>query len=233
MINIRTLNGFYQSKEWINLLKTLKQERTDDNGNIICEYCNKPIVKKYDCIGHHKTQLTDENVINADISLNPKNIAFVHHRCHNYIHNKLGHVKRKIYIVYGAPLSGKSTFVKNNALKGDLIVDLDLIWQAISNQDLYIKPHTLNPFVFKIRDLLLDGIKYRLGKWKNAYIVGCYPFKSERERLVKELNAEEILIESSLDECIDRLNNDDSKRDKDIWKKEIEKWFSLNKIETR
>ena len=107
-------------------LKTLKQERTDDNGNIICEYCNKPIVKKYDCIGHHKTQLTDENVINADISLNPKNIAFVHHRCHNYIHNKLGHVKRKIYIVYGAPLSGKSTFVKNNALKGDLIVDLDL-----------------------------------------------------------------------------------------------------------
>lgn len=233
MIIIDDLSRFYRSKEWEKLLTTLKLERTNEDGNIICEYCNKPIVKKYDCIGHHKIHISNKTVSNPYISLNSDNIMFVHHKCHNYIHEKLSYSNRKIYVVYGAPLSGKSTFVKNNMLKGDIVVDLDLIWQAISNQELYIKPHTLNPFVYKIRDLLIEGIKYGLGKWKNAYIIGCYPYSSQRERLVNELNAEEILIESTLDECINRLNNDESKRNKEVWKEEIEKWFEITSREIR
>ena len=52
------LGNFYQSKEWRSLLTTLKMERINDNGEIICEYCGKPITKAYDMIGHHKTELT-------------------------------------------------------------------------------------------------------------------------------------------------------------------------------
>lgn len=231
VIVINKLSKFYTSKQWVNLYTNLRQERTNEDGNLICEYCGSPIVKKYDCIAHHKKELNEENVDDVSTSLNPNNIIFVHHKCHNYIHKKLEYNSniRKVYIIYGAPLSGKSTFVKNNMNKGDLVVDLDLIWQSISNQELYIKPYELNPFVFKIRDLLIDGIKYRIGKWKNAYIIGCYPLESERERLANELNAEIILIDATLEECIDRLNNDTSKRNKDIWKDEIVKWFECNK----
>ena len=86
-----TLYDFYRSKPWENLLKTLKMDRLNEQGELICEYCGKPIVRKYDCIGHHKIELTEDNFSDADISLNPDNIMLVHHKCHNIIHDKLQH----------------------------------------------------------------------------------------------------------------------------------------------
>lgn len=219
------LFSFYRSNEWQKLLKVLKQERVDPEGNIICEYCGKPIARAYDCIGHHKQELTEDNVNDYNISLNPDNIAFVHHRCHNYIHNKLGYSHRKIYIVYGAPLSGKTTWVINNMNQGDLIIDIDNIWECISGCNRYIKPNRLKSVVFKIRDFLLESVKYRLGKWNNAYIVGGYPLSSERERLSNELGAELVFIECTKEECLNRLENSDDGRDKVEWTEYINDWF--------
>ena len=220
----RNLFEFYRSSEWNKLLQVLKNERMDEDGQIICEYCGKPIVKSYDIIGHHKTELTEENVHDYEISLNPENISFVHHRCHNFIHNKLNSSCRKVYLIYGAPLSGKSYFVKNNMSEGDLVVDLENIWKCISNLDNQ-KPNRLKAVAFKMRDVLLDSVKYRVGKWKNAYIIGGYPLNTERERLVRELGAEEIFIDASIEECLQRLDQTSDGRDKDETKKYIESWF--------
>lgn len=219
-----TLDNFYHCKPWINLLKQLKIERLNDNGEIICEYCGKPIVKKFDIIGHHKEELTDENVNDFNISLNPENVALVHGRCHNFIHNKLGYKRRQIYLVYGPPLAGKSTYVKDTMDEGDLIIDLDNIWQAISGCDRYIKPGRLKAIVFKLRDNLLDAAKYKLGRWNNCYIIGGYPLISERERLCRELGAREIFIDTSKEECLARLEAD-ALRNKEEWAKYIDDWF--------
>lgn len=218
------LSTFYQSKTWVKLTKIIRQERVNGNGEIICDYCKKPIIKAYDCICHHKIALTDENINDIEISLNPNNISLVHHRCHNLIHEKFKRPHENIYIVYGAPLSGKSTFVKDNAVKGDLILDIDNIWQCISGQERYIKPYQLKQYTFKIRDTILEGIRYRLGTWTNAYIIGGYPFKTERDRLIKELNAKEIFINCTKEECLDRLKAD-KQRDYDEWEQYINKWF--------
>lgn len=225
---IFTLQNFYQSKTWIKFTKVLKAQRVNADGNIICEYCKKPIVHKYDCICHHKKQLNDINVNNADISLNPDNISLVHHRCHNLIHCKYMRKDKKVYLVFGAPCSGKSTFVINNMIKGDLVLDIDNLWQALSNQQRYIKPYQIKQIVMRTRDLILDSIKYRLGDWANAYIVGGYPLKSERERLLKELCAEEIFIDCSKDKCIERLKFD-KERDINEWSKYIDDWFEVFK----
>ena len=56
-----SLYNFYRSKEWTDLLEILKLERVNAEGFIICEHCDKPIVKAYDCIGHHKIELTEQN----------------------------------------------------------------------------------------------------------------------------------------------------------------------------
>lgn len=221
MYNLET---FYRSREWRSLLENLKLERVDDKGQIICEYCQKPITRAYDVIGHHKEHLTEENVNDFNISLNPANISFVHHRCHNFIHNKLGYSGRQVFVVYGAPLSGKTTWVKNNMSEGDMVVDMDSIWQCISGCDRYIKPNRLKAVAFKVRDSLIDSIKYRYGKWKNAYVIGGYPYQSERERLCKELGAREIFIDVSKDECIDRLQASED-RNQDEWRKYIDEWF--------
>lgn len=218
------LSTFYQSKTWVKLTKIIRQERINDNGEIICDYCKKPITKAYDCICHHKIALTDENINNVEISLNPNNISLVHHRCHNLIHEKFKRPHENIYLVYGAPLSGKSTFVNNNAVKGDLILDMDNIWECISGQERYIKPYQLKQYTFKIRDCILEGIRYRLGTWTNAYIIGGYPFKTERDRLIKELNAKEIFINCTKGECLQRLKAD-KQRNFDEWEQYINKWF--------
>lgn len=219
-----TLSDFYRSKEWRLLLVNIKLERLNDEGELICAYCGKPIVKAYDCIGHHKVELTEDNWWDANISLNPDNIALVHHKCHNIIHNKLAHGRRSVYIVYGSPLSGKSTYVENVRADGDLIIDMDNIWQCVSGCDRYVKPPRLNAVVFGMRDYLLDCVKYRRGKWLNAYIIGGYPLISERERLSRELGAQEIFIDTSKEICIDRLSQCGD-RDYSEWSGYIESWW--------
>lgn len=225
------LSNFYTSKQWANVLKQIKTDRLNENGQLICEYCGKPMIKAYDIIGHHKEELTAENVNDFEISLNPDNVALVHHKCHNYIHNKLGYKQREIYLVYGAPLSGKQTWVQENMNEGDLIVNIDNIWQCISGCDRYIKPNRLKSIAFKMRDTLLESVKYRQGKWNNAYIIGGYPLISERERLIKDLGAREIYIECDRDECVKRLftldDSDERKKDKANWLRYIDQWFEM------
>lgn len=224
MIGKFTLENFYQSTEWENLLKFIRIERLNEDGQIICAHCGKPITKKYDCIGHHLIFLTNENVNDAAISLNPDLIQLVHHRCHNLIHNKFGYVKKEIYLVYGSPLSGKTTYVESVFTPGDLIVDMDSIYEMISGMPRYNKENRLNEVAFGIRDYLIDSIKVRRGKWNSAYIIGGYPLISERERLIKSLGARAIYIESTKEECLKRLEN--SERDKTEWKKYIDDWWT-------
>lgn len=216
--------SFYRSRKWRSLLDVLKNERLDDDGNIICAYCGKPITRAYDIIGHHKIELTDENVNDADIALNPDNIDLVHHRCHNYIHEKFSRKNREVFLVYGAPCSGKTTWVRDSMSEGDLVIDIDSIWQCISGCDRYVKPNRLKSVVFKMRDCLLESVRYRFGKWEIAYVIGGYPMSSERERLCKDLGAREIFIDTPRDECLKRLEADPD-RDTDEWKGYIDDWF--------
>lgn len=201
-------------------MKVLRLERVNEEGQIICEHCGKPIVAKYDCIGHHIIELDDSNVYDANIALNPENIMLVHHRCHNKIHNKLGYSNRQVYLVYGSPLSGKSTFVKDNMEPGDLIVDIDNIWQCISGCDRYVKPNRLKQNVFAIRDELINMVRMRQGKWLNAYVVGGYPLIGERERLIKSLGAREIFIDTPKEECLRRAEERPEE-----WAKYIDDWW--------
>ena len=225
MIFMYTLDTFYRSKQWQKLLEVIKMDRVNDDGQIICWHCKKPITQKFDCIGHHTIFLTEDNVNNADISLNPELIQLVHHKCHNKIHNKLGYSKREVFLVYGSPLSGKTTWVDSVKAEGDLIIDIDNIWECVSGCDRYIKPKRLNAVVFGVRDKLIETVKYRVGKWNNAYIVGGYPLINERERMCKELGAREIYIESTQEECLQRLELSEDSRNKKEWKDFINDWW--------
>ena len=202
---VYSLSTFYKSREWENIIEVIKMQRVQDDGLIYCEHCGGAIVRAYDCIGHHKTHLTDANVNDHTISLNPENIMLVHHRCHNKIHDKFGSVSRQIFLVYGPPLSGKSTWVSEVQRQGDLIIDMDSIWKCISGCERYIKPGRLNAVAFGLRDTLIEMVKHRCGKWNNAYVIGGYPLISERERICKMLGAREVYINTTQEECLERL----------------------------
>ena len=213
------IHNFYKSKEWLNLLQRLKLERVNNEGKLICEYCGEEIVKAYDCIGHHKIPLDENNIDDPLISLNPDNIMLIHFKCHNKVHHRFGYeLPQKVFVVYGAPCSGKSTWVNNIATADDLIIDIDKIWECISFCDKYNKPNKLQANVFDVKNCLLEQVKMRLGKWQNAFIVGTYPLKMERQRLIDRLGAELIFIDSSKELCLSRAQSEN-------WKKYITEWF--------
>ena len=223
-----SLSDFYRSKEWSDLRKIIVAERLE-NGQTVCQHCGKPIYKPYDLILHHKEPLTLENVNDLSVSLNKDNLMIVHQTCHNEIHNRWGRYTRHIYLVYGAPLSGKSAWVDALATKDDLVVDTDSIRGAITGGKPWDRSNRINDNLFPVRNFLMEMIQRRQGKWVNAFIVGTFPFTGERERLCKNLGAEPVLIESTLDECLARLQALSDARDKKLWEKYIREWFQVNK----
>lgn len=220
-----SLYNFYRSREWEKFRQVVINERTKPDGYVYDEVTNEPILKPYDLILHHKIELTEENYTDRDISLNPDNIMIVSHRTHNKIHNKLSYSHRQIFIVHGSPLSGKSSWVKDNMNEGDLIIDIDNIWECVSGCDKYIKPNCLKTIVFSVRDNLIDCVKYRKGKWLNAYVISSLPFKNERDRLADQLGARIIHIDTDKETCIKRLYNNPDGRDIKQWISFIEDYF--------
>lgn len=221
-----TLSEFYRSKAWADFRAYLIAERTAADGFVYDEITGKPIVKAYDIILHHKIELTLQNVNDANITLNPDNIQIVSFRTHNEIHNRFGSWTRHIYLVYGCPLSGKSTYVKERAGIHDLIIDIDKIYTCISNNPQYIKSGRLYDCMDAVKQSLFDCIKYKRGKWINAFIIGGYPFKGERERLTAEYGAEEIFIDCDKETALQRLATCDDGRDIKEWEKYIDIWFA-------
>jgi len=213
-----TVAQFYKSKEWENLRLQLMQERTNERGELLCEYCGQPINKKYDCIGHHVIELTEENVNDFNISLNKDNIRLIHFRCHNLIHKRFEGFRQEVYLVYGAPCSGKTTWVNEVANDDDLILDIDKLWEAVCKSDREHKPNRLKANVFGLRDCLLEQIKTRTGKWRNAYVIGTYPLRTDRDRLCGLLNAKPVYIEADEAECMERATTEE-------WKQFVREWF--------
>jgi predicted kinase len=216
------LKSFYASEEWVNLRLILINER----GNR-CEHCKEIVSRSKDLIGHHKVELTPENVHDRLICLNPELIEIICFDCHNKEHKRFGHqAKRQVYIVYGPPMSGKSTFVRDNMGRGDLVVDMDQLYAAVSGLPYYDKPDNLLTNVMGIYNQLLDNIRTRYGKWNNAWIIGGYADKYKRERLADDLGAELIFCDISKEECLRRLELDEDRQyRKDEWQGYIEKWF--------
>lgn len=197
------------------------------NGVLYDEWNGQPLLKAYDVIAHHEQPVTLANVNDLSISLNPANIKLVSHRSHNEIHARYGFSNlKKIYYIYGAPCSGKSTFVQSVKGNSDFIIDIDLIWQSVTGGNLYDKPDALKGVVFAVRDCMLEKAKTRSGNWERCYIIEGGANKSERERRIAAIGCEPIFIDTSKADCINNLMRDNKRKDViEQWRAYIDKWF--------
>lgn len=241
MKNYDNTTQFYNGQDWANCKAQVTQERLKD-GALYCEHCGKLILKSFNpnaknnkgaIVYHHKIYLTNENVNDASISINPQNIAVLHWQCHNEVHNRFNGtavaVERKVYLVTGAPLSGKTTFVREHMQEGDLVFDIDDLWQILSGLPRYIKPNTLKTTVFNLRLAVKEQIAKGAGSWRNAYIIESLPLATDRKREAeryKAHNTEIITMEASREECLNRLYTMPNGRDIKAYEEYINNYFN-------
>lgn len=223
-----SLAQFYNSEIWRAFRLSLIAERTNkQDGILYCQHSGKALLNSFDIVAHHIKPLTMQNVNDYSVSLNPANVLLVSQRAHNEIHARFGYcAQRKVYIVHGAPCSGKSSFVDSIKGNSDLIVDIDNLWEAVTGKR-YYKPPAMKANVFAMRDALLETVKTRAGNWERAFIIEGLPFRAERERRSAIFGAELIHIDTDEETCLKRLQTDDSRREyADEWRKYIADYFT-------
>lgn len=200
------IHAFYCRKDYLSLAQSCKVK----SGGI-CARCGG-VFDLNELRPHHKIELTLDNIDDTNITLNPDNIEVLCHACHNAVHSRFGNAigAKRVYLVHGSPYAGKTTYVASVATRNDIVVDLERIHAAICICGQYDKPDATKRIAFNIRDYLLDEIRTATPrrKWQDAYIIGSYPDRIDRDNFVREYNAELVHIDTPQDACVKRAYED-------------------------
>ena len=134
----------------------------------------------------------------------------------------------KATVVYGAPGSGKTTYALKQMRRGDVIIDFDLIFSAISGRQPHDKPANLLKLAWDIRDDVYKRvIEHREEVGKIWIIIGGAK-RADRNMLASWFNADLYHVEATLNECYARMRDDPTRPGGWQASKEVvDKWFRL------
>ena len=135
----------------------------------------------------------------------------------------------KINIIWGCPASGKSTYVSEHRGKNDITFDFDLLMMALSGLDMHTSNTNLIGYVTDIRDGIIKRIKTEK-KLQDAWIIVTWVDDEFKEQFKDYKSVEYILMDTTEEECLDRINNnDDRQASKDEQVKVVKEWFKKYK----
>ena len=129
----------------------------------------------------------------------------------------------RVKLVYGCPCSGKTTYIRNHKPRDAPVYDVDSVTMSL----LDTTNHAANPGSAK-----WIAVGMRQSAIENAEKEGveelwlsCSWITDEIESLVASYDTEMIPIEATKEECLNHLENDETRLDKDAWREVIEVWF--------
>ncbi len=216
---------FYTSRTWRKFRELVI---TQSEG--MCSKCHKVFPDTSQLEVHHKKYLKNDDFNKPELAYNLDNVEVICHECHNKEHSRFGYDSPKeVILVYGPPLSGKTTFVKENKYFTDIVLDLDKLQEALTLEPVYSRnTKATTSVLFRLRDTVLDLVKVRYGSWRRAWIIGGYPNSFDRDRLIEQLRVTEIFfMDVTKEECLSRLErvSDERFTYKADWTKYIDDWF--------
>lgn len=238
--------AFYNSNAWQACRAAyIAQRRLVDGG--MCEDCGEAPGEEL----HHTTFLTPGNIHDAKVTLNPEKLKWLCKECHFKAHREAivrGFQKRKtrkvltngvyfgadgqpvpqrVVIVWGPPAGGKSTYIREHMDPTDLVIDLDLIRQALTMGGRDSTSNNLVALALLVREFLFGQIERReaVVDCKTVWIAATLPNRAEREGLAKRLRAELIFVGQPMGLCIERAMSDLERTDKLLQREIIERWF--------
>lgn len=134
-------------------------------------------------------------------------------------------VATRVHLICGPPGSGRIEYVTKLMKPGDLFVDLDAIYSAISGLPLHQKPAELLPFACEARDALLRRLARPSGVTQ-AWIVAGAPKPAERERICRGLTVSVTVLAVPPTVCMRRIMADpERKQHATEWRKMVHDWW--------
>lgn len=110
-----------------------------------------------------------------------------------------------VYLIYGAPCSGKTTYVKERMGSGDIVCDVDRLYSAVSYNEEHQTELYAQETATSLYNVLIKMIHDRQGNWKNAYVISLANTKEQVQEMKDRINADEcILINTPYEVCMDR-----------------------------
>ena len=142
---------------------------------------------------------------------------------------KVGAVKAlpisETILVCGPPGSGKTTYVMERHAAGDLVVDVDTLYMALSGLPMYDKPHPLLMPVLEARDAVVAYLK---ANWQHpkTWIITGGATEQERSRY-DGLRTETVMLAVPAEECLERIAADPRRKGSDRpWEEIVQAWWS-------
>lgn len=235
--------AIYNSKAWRNC-----RDAYFAYANGICERCGAPGEEV-----HHKKALTPQNINDPQVVFGWDNLELLCRDCHILEHEKKKNLRRgkpvlesdkrvrfdangnprpvgAVVIVWGAPASGKSRYIKEHMQHMDVVVDIDrilycftgLINMADDSQSIadYL------PFALSVRDavykLARDG-GHGIG---TTWISAGLPRRKDRELMQARFPRSTMVhIDEDMQTCMERAEIDETRTDKEQARKAITEYF--------
>ena len=141
-------------------------------------------------------------------------------------------MRPRVYVVHGAPCSGKKDYVASHLGENDVVFDYDEVMAAISGRPIYQPNSNLVSYCLDIRTLILKkALKSQdIGKtWVIATRVG-----DDMKSMLSDVPTQYVHVDKPKGECLQRLEQDEQRQPiAEELRKVIEEYFSSENEEHR
>jgi HK97 family phage prohead protease len=119
-------------------------------------------------------------------------------------------MRPKVYVVHGAPCSGKKDYVAKHLGENDVVFDYDEVMAAVSGRPIYEPNRNLVSYCLDIRTLILKKALQRSGAEK-TWIITTRVGDDMKSQL-SDIPVKYVHIDTPKDECLQRLEQDEKRQ---------------------
>ena len=226
--------SFYLSKSWRTFIGGVIKQRGKR-----CQHCGATGVRIF---GDHIRELSD-----GGEPLHPLNIQLLCGACHSHktaaarrwraanprpwAGNRIrfAHTRMDTTLVCGPACAGKTTYVRKNMRAGDLVVDLDALWSALSfGATMHDTPESNFPFACEARDAVYRRIAQGSATpGHRCWVIAGAPTSKQRYDIAQATRASRfVVLDTPAEVCIARLRASQDPRPRNEMIVAITRWWS-------